>query len=90
MSTKTADSSITARASRASSSRCQACLPSAPTTRPKAICPHELGYVWKGSAETQNVHQKTVLLDIYWLPSTNRFLYVIEILNNKRVLPGLT
>jgi hypothetical protein len=89
MSTKAADSSTTARASRASSSRCQVCLPTAPTTRPNAICPHKLGYVWKGSAKTQNVHQETVLLDVYWLPSTNRFLYMIEILNNKRMLPDL-
>lgn len=76
--------SITPRASRASSSRRQVCLPTAPTTRPNAICPHELGYVWKGSAETQNVHQETVTLDVYWLPNEDRYLYVIEFLDPSR------
>jgi hypothetical protein len=79
MSTNDSDLSNCSRARRASLSRGQDCLPSAPTTRPNAICPKELGYIWKGSAETQNVHRETVLLDIYWLPSTQGFLYVIEI-----------
>ena len=76
--------SITPRASRASSSRRQVCLPAAPTTRPNAICPHELGYVWKGSAETQNVHQETVMLDVYWLPNEDRYLYIIKNLDSAR------
>lgn len=67
------------RARRASSSRSQDCLPSAPTTRPIDVCPHELGYVWKGSAETRNMNQETVKLDVYLLPSTGGNLYLVEV-----------
>ena len=79
MSTNDADPSITARARRASSSRRRVCLPPAPTTRPGASFPCKMGYVWRGSAETRNMHQEAVKLDIYWLPSTQGYLYVFEV-----------
>jgi hypothetical protein len=79
MSPNDADLSITPRARRASSSRRWACLPPAPTTRPIATNPCEMGYVWQGSAETQNMHHEKVKLDVYRLPLTGGYLYLVEV-----------
>ena len=78
MTTDETGSSTLHRARRASSSRNQACLPPAPTPRPHAKFPGAESYIWRGSAETQNMHQETIKLDIFWLPNEDRYLYAIE------------
>ena len=76
------------RACRASSSRSHIRLPCAPTPRPITASPCEMGYVWKGSGETRNMHDETVMLDVYLLPSTGHYLYLINV--KKPVRPGST
>ena len=59
-----------------------------PELPPIAASPCEMGYVWKGSGETRNMHDETVMLDVYLLPSTGHYLYLINV--KKPVRSGST
>ena len=72
------------RARRASSSRKQACLPPNPTSRPEYDFHDKGDYIWKGSAETLNMQQEMIKLDVYWLPETDQYLYTIRFLGRCR------